>query len=199
MIYNSCTMLTNHGPLSARCVVVLACVVPLAGCATPLDVTTDLAVTNVTAGWFDVGEDELGRNKLVPTLSFELANTSDRNLGILQINGVFRRCLVTYTGQPKAVSEVSPADPEAGTCHAEESEWGNAYVRVVGSEGIEPGDAAGPFTIQSNLGYTGEQDREDMFQHRDFVDVKLELYIKHRADQWVKLDEVQIDRRLLTQ
>ena len=189
----------SRRPSNALGAVMLALVVPLAGCGSPLNVTTDLAVTNVTAGWFNVGQDELGRNKIVPTLSFELANTSDRNLRILQLNGVFRRCLVTYAGQPQAVSEVSPADLEAGTCHAEDSEWGNAYVRAVGREGVDPGEALGPFTLQSKLGYTGEHDRGDMFQHRDFVDVKIELYIKHRADQWVKLDEFQIERQILTQ
>ena len=150
--------LTTRRPSTAMCAAALALVVPLMGCGgPPLDVASDLAVTNVTSGWLDVGRDELGRSKIVPTLAFELANTSERNIGILQLNSVFRRCLVAYAGQPQAIAEVSPGDPATGTCDAEDSEWGNAYVRAVGREGIEPGDAVGPFTIQSKLGYTGEQ------------------------------------------
>ena len=116
----------------------------------------------------------------------------------LQLNGVFRRCEVAQAGQPP-VSEVSPADPAAGTCAGEIQEWGNAYVRAVGREGLDPGALAGPFTMESGLGYTGEQPRVEMLQHRDFVDVKVELFIKHRADPWVRLGEHQIDRQLLTQ
>ena len=173
----------------------------LAGaCGGPaLDVETALAVTDVTTGWLDVGFDPLGRNKLVPTISFGLENVSDDRVRTLQLNGVFRRCLPVYQGQELPVSEVSPADPAAGTCAGEDAEWGNAFVRAVGREGVQPGTRAGPFTMESGLGYTGEQARREMLGHRDFVDAKVELFVKHRADQWAKMGEFQIDRRLLTQ
>ncbi len=169
------------------------------GCGGPgLDMSATLTVTDVTTGWLDVGLDELGRNKLVPTISFRLRNISDSHVRTLQLNGVFRRCQMAQAGQPSS-SEVSPADPEAGTCPGEIQEWGNAYVRAVGREGLDPGSLAGPFTMESGLGYTGEQPRVEMLQHRDFVDVKVELFIKHRADPWVRLGEHPIDRQLLTQ
>ncbi len=53
--------------------------------------------------------------------------------------------------------------------------------------------------MESSLGYTGEQSLAEMLQHRDFVDVKIELFVKHRAEQWAKLGEYPIDRQLLTQ
>ena len=164
-----------------------------------LDITTALVVKDVTTGWLDVGFDSLGRNKLVPTLSFVLENVSDDRVRTLQLNGVFRRCLPVYQGQEQPVSEVSPADPVAGTCTGEDAEWGNAFMRAVGREGVPSGTKVGPFTMESGLGYTGEQPRQDMLGHRDFVDAKIELFAKHRAEQWVKMGEFQIDRQLLTQ
>ena len=170
-----------------------------AGCGGPaLDMSATLDVIDVTTGWLDVGLDDLGRSKLVPTISFRLRNISGTHVRTLQLNGVFRRCEVAQAGQPP-VSEVSPADPAAGTCAGEIQEWGNAYVRAVGREGLDPGALAGPFTMESGLGYTGEQPRVEMLQHRDFVDVKVELFIKHRADPWLRLGEHPIDRQLLTQ
>jgi hypothetical protein len=168
------------------------------GCA-PLDVQTALDVTQITTGWLDVGLDDLGRNKIVPTISFRLQNVSEARMRTLQLNGVFRRCLEPTPGQEPAGSEVSPADLEAGTCAGEVQEWGSALVRAVGREGVEPGDAVGPFTMESHLGYTGQQPRDEMLRHRDFVDVKVELFVKHRAEQWAKLGEFQIARQLLTQ
>ena len=166
--------------------------------ATPAahDMTTALAVTDVITGWLDVGLDDRGRNKLVPAIAFRLRNESDQRLGTLQLNGVFRRCQVLYHGQPEPDNPVSPPDEEAGTCLGEDQEWGSALVRAVGRDGVVPGDNLGPFTMESGLGYTGEQLPAEMLRHRDFVDVKIELFVKHRAEQWAKLSEHQIDRRL---
>ena len=184
----------------ARAALALALSAALSGSAcTPLDVQTALDVTDLTTGWLDVGFDEFGRNKLVPTVSFRLENVSDQRLRTLQLNGVFRRCMVLYAGQPEPEEPVSPADDEAGTCLGEDQEWGSALVRAVGRDGVVPGDGLGPFTMESSLGYTGEQSLAEMLGHRDFVDVKIELFVKHRAEQWAKLGEFPIDRQLLTQ
>ena len=167
---------------------VMAAVVLLAGCSGPAVAIDDaLLVEDVTSGWLDAGIDENGLNKLVPTISFRLANDSDESVRTLQLNGVFRRCVVAYAGQPELESEVSPADLIAGTCQGEMQVWGSSYLRAVGREGLEPGAATDPFTMESRLGYTGEQSRLNMLQHREFVGVKIELFIKRQAEQWVKL------------
>lgn len=183
------------------CVVCLAVLVVLpAGCGEQLDVPTSLEITDVTSGWLDVGLDTLGRTKLVPIISFRLVNISDGPLRTIQLNGVFRRCLAPGIEVPPAEAMVSPANAEAGTCPGEDQEWGNAFLgRAVGREGLEPGAAAGPFTMESGLGYTGEQPRIEMLEHRQFVDVKVELFVRHRSDPWTSLNEYQIDRQLLTQ
>ncbi len=177
-----------------------AAAVALAGCSgSQVAIDEALSVEVVTSGWLDVGIDDLGRNKLVPTISFRLANNSDESVRTLQLNGVFRRCVVAYPGQPEPVSEVSPADLTAGTCPGEMQEWGSAYLRAVGREGLEAGAATEPFTMESGLGYTGEQSRLNMLQHREFIDVKVEVFVKRQAEQWVKLGEHSIERQLLTQ
>ena len=163
----------------------------------PLDVRATLRATDIKTGWLNVGLDDLGRNKLVPVIQFRLENVSDQRLRALQLNGVFRRCMVLYAGQPEPEEPVSPADEEAGTCLGEDQEWGSALVRAVGREGFVAGASLGPFTMESSLGYTGEQSLAEMFQHSDFVDVKIELFFKHREEPWVKLEEFQVDRELV--
>ena len=160
-----------------------------------------LSVENLTTGWLDVGLDDDGRNKLVPTISFRLANVSSVQMRTLQLNSVFRRCVVSDES-PRVVSDESPRlripPPPGYICDGEAQEWGSAYIRAVGREGLEPGASTRQFTLQSDLGYTGEQPRQ-MLQHRQFVDSKAELFVKHGARQWVKLGEHQIERQLLTQ
>ena len=172
----------------------------LSSCAvSSIDISSALRISEVTTGWLDVGFDEFGQNKLVPTISFRLENVSSELARTLQLNGIFRRCLVAYEGQPEPVSEVSPANPKADTCAGEPQVWGSSYIRAVGSEGISPGGITDQFTMNSELGYTGEQARIEMLRHKDFVDAKVELFVKHRAEQWVRIGEYHIDRQLLTQ
>ena len=183
---------------AARVALRVALTTVLAGSAcTPLNVQVALDVTDVTTGWLDVGFDDLGRNKLVPAISFRVENVSEDELGMLQLNAVFRRCLVE--GQPEPEDPVSPADEGTGTCLAEDQVWGDALIQAAGRRGVDPGADVGPFTMESTLGYTGEQSLAEMLDHRDFVDVKIELFVKHRAEQWAKLGEFPIARQLLTQ
>ena len=198
-----CRMMTLSQRVPAlifRLFFALVLVSGMTGCGGPrVDLGTALEVEDITTGWLDVGVDDYGRNKLVPTLSFRLANVSMESVRTLQLNGIFRRCLVAYAGQPEPVSEVSPADPESGTCAGEIQEWGSSFMRAVGREGLESGAATEPFTMESALGYTGEQPRLEMLQHRQFVDVKIELFVKQGSEQWVKLGEYSVERQLLTQ
>jgi len=153
--------------------VVLLTVLSLSGCAADLDVEQALRLTDVSSGWFDAGEDTLGRNKLVPSVSFRLENATTETLRYLQLNAVFRRV-------------------------GEGEEWGAAYVRAVGGDGLDAGGATNVLRLESGRGYTGEQGRGEMMAHRDFKDVTVELFIKHRGEQWAHLDAVQVDRQLLS-
>ena len=44
-----------------------------------------------------------------------------------------------------------------------------------------------------------QQPRAQMLRNRNFVDARVELFAKYRANNWVKLGEYRIDRQLLTQ
>ncbi len=154
--------------------VALCGVLAAGGCASPLDVPASLEVTQLSSGWFDAGLDSLGRNKIVPSVSFRLENETAQELGYLQINAVFRR-------------------------EGETEGWGTTFVRVAGTEGIPPGEATAVLRLDSSRGYTGDQSQSEMLGHSDFVDVQMDLYIKYRAQQWALIDTVDVDRQLLVQ
>jgi len=157
-----------------------ACALPLlialvvcAGCTPPVDLTTGLQIKDVSTGWFDAGIVN-GQNKLVPTITFTVKNVSDQKLVALQINAVFRRV-------------------------TEKDEWGAGFLMVSGSEGLAPGAEARMLTIRSQLGYTGsDQTREDMLKNSHFVDAEVELFAKYASEQWKRVGEYVISRRLLT-
>ena len=139
----------------------------------PADLAKALQVTEVTTGWYDVGVVEGNKNKLVPTVSFRLKNQHDARVSSVQINAVFRRV-------------------------GEQDEWGSAFVRGIGSDGLKPGQASTPIVLRSQLGYTGEQPRGDILQHSQFRDATVQLFAKQGSADWVKIGEFQVARQLLT-
>jgi hypothetical protein len=158
---------------SSLLLAVLLAALSLPGCAAALDPPEALRLSDLSSGWFDAGVDTLGRNKLVPSVSFRLENATPDTLRYLQLNAVFRRA-------------------------GEDEEWGSAYVRAVGGDGLDAGRATNVMRLESGRGYTGEQGQGEMLAHRDFVDVTVELFIKHRGEQWAHLDLVDVDRQLLS-
>jgi hypothetical protein len=152
----------------------LALAFVVAGCGDRVDVREALEVTDITTGWYDVGI-VAGRNKLVPSVAFRVRNTAETPIHGVQLNAVFR--------------VIGPEDEELGS----------ALVRGIGREGLGPGETSEPFVMRSALGYTGEQSRAQMLQHSEFRDVRVQVFAKHGARQWVRIAEYQISRQLLTQ
>jgi hypothetical protein len=128
---------------------------------------------DVKTGWFDAGV-ENGMNKLVPTAMLSLKNISGESVANVQLNAVVRRA-------------------------GETEEWGGAFTKVIGTEGIPPGGRTKPIVLRSNLGYTGIEPRAQMLKNRQFVDASVQVFAKHGGSQWVKLGEWPIARDLLTQ
>jgi len=157
-----------------RLAVTLLAAALLAACESR-EVQKDLRLVNVHTGWYDSGIVEGGLNKLVPSISLELENVSERDIASVQINAVFRR-----------VGE-------------EEVSWGDHFVRAIDSSGLRAGSATTPIVLRSSFGYTGSQARIQMLQNKEFVDAKVEIFGKHRSKPWVKMAEFQIDRQLLTE
>jgi hypothetical protein len=150
--------------------------VAFAGCSPTVDLISTVNVTDARTGWFDVGILEGGQNKLVPSISLKLQNTSDASVARVQLNAIFHR-----------VSE-----PNDG--------WGEHFVSAVDANGLAAGASTNAIVLRSTLGYTASgQSRAEMLQHSSFVDATVTVFGKQGRGNWVKLGEYRIDRQLLRQ
>jgi hypothetical protein len=142
------------------------------GCdhANPVDL---LEPVDLVTGWYDAGIVE-GKNKLVPSVSLRLRNKSDRPVSSVQVNAVFRRV-------------------------GEGQGWGEHFGWAIQRDQLPPGATTEPLVLRSQLGYTGEQPRLQMLQNKEFVDAKVEIFLRQGSQVWAKLAEFQIARQLLTQ
>jgi hypothetical protein len=162
------------GPTAKSLLAVVALAfVPACGSSAQQPITKLVEPVNVRTGWFDAGV-ENGMNKLVPTVMLTLKNVSREPVSTVQLNAVIRRA-------------------------GETEEWGGAFMKVVGAEGIPPGGTTKPIVLRSNLGYTGIEPRAQMLKNRQFVDAHVQVFAKHGGNQWMKLGEWPIARDLLTQ
>jgi hypothetical protein len=142
-----------------------------AACGPAVDVAKALDLKVVNSGWFDAGIVN-GQNKLVPSVTITITNTSDQTLGLLQVNSLFRQVTAS-------------------------EEWGSAFLTAAGSEGLGPG-ASKTVTLKSNNGYTGSgETRQDMLANSHFVDAKVEVFAKYGSTQWKKLGDYPVTRQLL--
>jgi hypothetical protein len=157
----------------SRAVPAVLLAVTVAGCdrVNPIEV---LEPVDVTTGWYDAGILEDGKNKLVPSVSLKLRNKSAEPISGVQINAIFRRV-------------------------NEQEMWGEHYGWAVQRQELAPGASTGDIVLRSALGYTGEQPRMQILQHKDFIDAKVEVYLKKGSQVWAKLGEFPIERQLLTQ
>jgi len=160
-------------------ILALGCLILSAtACGPKVDLRKDLAMVDVTTGWFDAGivkDLEGEKNKLVPSIAFRLKNmTPDVRIGGVQINAVYHQ-----------VSD-------------KEMEWGTTWVKGIGSEGLQPGATTEQLVLRSDRGYLGLQPRFQMLQNREFVDATVDVMGKYGSDQWVRLGTFQIARQLLT-
>jgi hypothetical protein len=138
------------------------------------EVEKDLRVVDVHTGWYDVGVQQNGENKLVPSISLGLENISDREIASVQLNAVFKRV-------------------------GEEQSWGEHFIRAIDTSGLATDATVRNIVLRSNLGYTGTQPRLQMLQNKEFVDARVEIFGKHGSRNWVKMGEYEIDRQLLTE
>jgi hypothetical protein len=156
-----------------RAGLVLPLLLSLSACQS-VDPTAALEAIDVVTGWYDEGIVEGQKNKLVPSVSLRLRNKSEQELTQVQINAIFRRV-------------------------GEAEMWGEHYGWAVRRDPLVPGATTDPLVMRSALGYTGEQPRMQMLQNTQFVDAKVEIFLKHGSKGWAKLTEFQVARQLLTQ
>jgi len=141
-----------------------------------------LQVTDPAGGYHDAGIVD-GKNKLVPSLTFRLKKSTDDNIRPLSLNVVFKQL-------PKPGTAVPPGSPA-------ETDWDEVYVQSVPFDGNQ----TAPITIQTKAGYTGEppQSRADILKHSMFQDVRVHIFAKHSATQWVEIGTFDIPRQVLAQ
>ncbi len=144
------------------------------GCNRGVDPIAVLEPHEVVTGWYDAGLVEGHMNKLVPSISLKLRNKSGEPVRSIQINAIFKR--------------VNEAEM-----------WGEHYGWAVQRDPLPPGASTRELVLRSGLGYTGEQPRMQMLQNREFVDAKVEIFLRQGSRVWAKLAEFPIDRQLLTQ
>jgi hypothetical protein len=142
-----------------------------AACGPTVDLAKAVAPEAVTTGWADGGS-VAGKNKIVPAVSFRLKNVSNQKLGPLQVNAVFRRV----------------NDP---------AEWSSGYLPSAASE-LPPGGETDTLIVTGQQGYTGTDDREAMLRNSQFVDAKVELFVRSGSSNWTRIGEYPIARQLLT-
>ena len=133
-----------------------------------------LEPVDVVTGCFDDGIVEGGKNKLVPSVTMKLRNKSDQPIRSIQINAIVRRV-------------------------GDQEMWGEYVGGAVPREPLPAGATTSTLVMRSALGYTGEQPRMQMLQNREFIDAKVEIYLKQGSRVWAKLAEYPIQRQLLTQ
>ena len=78
--------------------------------------------------------------------------------------------------------------------------WGEYFGWAIPrTKPLGPGATTDLLVMRSTLGYTGEQPRMQMLQNAEFVDAKVEIYLKQGSKVLAKLAEYPIQRQLLTQ
>jgi hypothetical protein len=159
--------------MARRLALALTAALIVAGCESR-EVEKDLKIVNVHSGWYDAGILQGGQNKLVPSISLELQNVSDRDIASVQLNAVFRRV-------------------------GDQQSWGDHFVRAIDTNGLPAGATTKAIVLRSTFGYTGSDARLKMLQNSQFVDAKVEIFGKHGSRTWAKMGEFPIDRQLLTE
>jgi hypothetical protein len=112
-------------------------------------------------------------NKLVPSISFRLKNTGEHPINYVQM---------TVSFWP------SGADGELDS----------REVPGIGANEVAPGAVSDPILVRSEVGYTIEQPRAELFTHSQFVDFTVKLFAK-RGGKIVPVGEFTIDRRIIPQ
>jgi hypothetical protein len=148
---------------------VLALAAAAGGCADPVDVATAIQIDSVTTRWVDEGVVD-GKHKIVPAATFILKNVSDKDVGLVQVNAVFRQ-----------------ANSAA--------EWSSAFVPAAANR-LPAGSSSGTVVVRGTQGYTSIEVPDAMLRNSQFVDAKVDIYVKSGSSNWIKRAEPPIARQL---
>ena len=137
-------------------------------CGKPVDVVKAVQVNVITSGWVPAAS-QGGKNKIVPSITVTLKDTSADTLNALQVNAVFR----LISTNDELSSDFKPAS---------------------GSGGLAPGATTDKVVLKANLGYTGTDPVDELLRNSKFVDAKVEVFVKAGPGQWTRVGEYPIAR-----
>jgi hypothetical protein len=153
-----------------RHVLGLGIFVACAACGPRIDLNS-LAVTDTLTGFYDNGVKD-GKNHLVPRISFRLQNNGDVPATHVQLTVAFWK-------------------------DGDDGELDSREVLGIGGEAIPPGASSpNPIVVRSEVGYTLEGPRADLFSHTLFRDFSVRILAK-RDGKIIRIGEVKVDRRLI--
>jgi hypothetical protein len=156
----------------ARLLVVSALVLPALGglsACRSVDLSQALDVTDVLGGYYDDGV-KAGNSHIVPSITFRLHNKATESISGVQLTVAFW--------------------PEGA-----DGELDSRQVRGIGSEALAPGASTEAITVRSDVGFSVEGPRAEMFGHHLFKDFTAKIFAK-RAGAIIKIGEFKLDRRL---
>jgi hypothetical protein len=78
-----------------------------------------------------------------------------------------------------------------------EEDWEEVFLQSIEFNGNQ----TPPLTVRPTHGYTGDppQSRADMLKNSQFRDIRVHIFAKQSASQWVEIGQHDIPRQLLTQ
>jgi hypothetical protein len=160
----------------------VAAVPLLAGCSKPVDLKQVLQVADMSGGYHDAGIVE-GRNKIVPSITFRIKKSTTDGLRPLSVNIVFKQL-------PKPGTATPPGQPV-------ENDFDEVFKQNVPFTGNE----TDLLTVRASAGYTGDppQSRADLLKHSQFLDMRVHVFAKHSASQWVEIGQFDVPRQILAQ
>ncbi|MEO8681119.1 MAG: hypothetical protein ABI665_18865 [Vicinamibacterales bacterium] len=166
--------MTFLSPRSSGLVLFAVLVLFSTGCSGPSSgAVKALEPVDVVTGWYDDGIIEGGMNKLVPSVTLKFRNKAAGPVSSIQVNAIFKRV-------------------------GEKEMWGEYFGWAVPKQPLASGAETNLLVMRSGLGYTGVQPRMQMLQNKEFVDAKVEIFLKQGSTVWAKLAEYPIERQLLT-
>ena len=156
----------SHG----RLVALAFALVSSLSCGGQVDLKQALQITDVSTGYFDAGVTPDGLNKLVPSVTFRIRDTSGK-VSRLALNVMFRR---TDSGEDQ--DEV----------FLQRVNFANGQTELL--------------TVRPTFGFTGTppQSRQDMLKNSNFVDIDAVVLARQVSAQWLEVHRVRIERQLLT-
>lgn len=151
-------------------ILALGLALPLLACRAP-DVIGSLEVRNVETYW--VVDSSIGDTRYIaPAVRFEVRNKTGEPHGAIQATASFRR-------------------------KGEESQtWGSDWQQVVKSgKPLGPGESV-DVLLRSDGRYYSTGPPETMFQHQQWRDAKVEVFLRMGSSGWVKFADADVERRI---